>query len=177
VPETSVCDAGVTASEKSGVVAVMVRAMVAVWLSLPEVPVRVTVAEPAVTALLAVRVTLCAVPAAKVSVAGFAVTPAGSPLRATVTGAANPFIALAVTLTGCPAAPPLREAVAGETPREKSGEPLLADVLLPPQPMIAAEIITMTVTNKDKTRSSQRLRMTGPPCGRAGRHIDNISGV
>jgi hypothetical protein len=144
---------------------------------LPEVPVKVTVAEPPIAALLAVKVMFCAVPAVKVSVAGVAVTPAGNPLSATVTGAENPFIALAVTLTGAPAAPPITEAVVGETPREKSGEPLFDGVLLlPPQPAIAANIVTRTVTN-DETRSSQRLRMTEPPCGRAGQHMNNISGV
>jgi hypothetical protein len=176
VPETNVWEAGVTVSEKSVAAAVVVSATVAVWLSLPEVPVKVTVAEPAVTALLAVKVMLCALPAVKLSVAGFAATPVGNPLSATVTGAENPFIALAVTLTGCPAAPPVTEAVAGETPREKSAEALFEDALLPPQPVIAPETITRKVTSKE-TRSSPRLRMTEPPCGRTGRHIHAISGV
>ena len=54
VPSTSVCDVGVTVKEKSGgaVAEVAVRQLssaqpCALWLSMPEVPVSVTVAEPA----------------------------------------------------------------------------------------------------------------------------------
>ena len=111
---------GVTVREKSGAErAVVVRAMVAVWLSLPEVPVKVTVADPA-AALPAVKVIFCAVPGVNVSVAGFAVTPAGRPLSATAIGAENPFMALVSHVTGSPADPPINEAVVGETLREKS---------------------------------------------------------
>ena len=104
----------VSRREKSrGPAAVVVRAMVAVWLSLPEVPVKVTVADPA-AALPAVKVIFCAAPGVNVSVAGFAVTPAGRPLSATAMGAENPFMALAVTVTDCPADPPIRRPSSGK---------------------------------------------------------------
>jgi hypothetical protein len=162
VPLTSVCDVGVTVKTKSGVVvAVVVSATVAVWLSVPEVPVSVTVAEPLATTVSAVKVTFCAAPAIKVSAAGFAVTPAGNPLSATVTGEVNPFIALALTLTDCPLAPALTEVVAGETPRVKSGVVVFAGMWVPPQPVSATEIPIRAVTAK-QTRSSN-LHMPEAP--------------
>jgi hypothetical protein len=122
----------------------------------PELPVRVTVAEPLATVVSAVKVMLCATPGTSVSVAGFAETPVGSPLGATVTCPAKPCIALAVTLIGCPVVPPVRESVAGETLREKSGVVISAGMLLP-QP-VTAGIVAIEVTMKE-TRKSSLLRM------------------
>jgi hypothetical protein len=57
----------------------------------------------------------------RVSVAGLAVTPAGSPVRVTATGLEKPFTALAETLMGIPAAPAVRVSEAGAAVRVKSG--------------------------------------------------------
>src|ERR1700745_247349 len=79
VPSTSVCDVGVTVKEKSGGgggggggAAVVVSAPVALWLSMPEVPVSVTVAVSVATVASAANVIFFATPAASVSVAGVA---------------------------------------------------------------------------------------------------------
>jgi hypothetical protein len=121
VPWTNVCEAGVTVKEKSARgAAVVASATVALWLSVPEVPVSVTIADPVATVASGAKAIFCATPAARVRVPGFAVTPAGSPLNATTTGALNPFIALAVTLTDWAGPPPVSEAVAGETLKMKS---------------------------------------------------------
>ena len=85
--------------------AVTVKATVAVCVKVPEVPVKVTVALPTVAFAAAVSVTLCAVPGVSVSVAGFAVTPVGSPLMVTITVAVNPFVGTASTLTDFPVLP------------------------------------------------------------------------
>jgi hypothetical protein len=161
VPVTSVCDAGTTVNEKSGGDgrAVVVSATVAVWLSMPEVPVRVMAAEPLATVASAVKVMFCATPGTSVSIAGLAETPVGSPLGATVTFPAKPCIALAITLTGCPDAPPVTDAVAGETFREKSGVVVRSGMLLP-HPLIA-RIVANEVTMKE-TRKSSLLRILCP---------------
>lgn len=88
---------------------------------LPDVPVNVSVGVPAAALLAAIRVKLCAVPGVNDNVAGLLVTPAGSPVIATATGEANPFAAVAVTLTGCPAPPAVTATVVGATLSEKSG--------------------------------------------------------
>jgi hypothetical protein len=174
VPSTSVCDVGVTVREKSGGgggAAVVVNATVVLRLSVPEVPVSVTVAAPVAIVASAVKVIFCATPGIRVSVAGLAVTPAGNPPGETVTAAANPFIALAVTLIDCPAAPPITEAVAGETPRLKSGVGVgaLEGIWVPPQPVIADGIDTRRVRTSET--SSPCLRMPVPPRGRRGRRM------
>jgi hypothetical protein len=112
--------AGVAVSEKFAA-AVTVNATVAVCVKAPEVPVKVTVALPTVAFAAAVSVTLCAVPGVNVSDVGFAVTPVGSPLIATVTVPVNPFAATASTLTGFPAAPAWIDRVAGVAVKEKLG--------------------------------------------------------
>ena len=93
---------------------------VAEWLRLPEVPVSVTVALPAAAVAAAVRVTVWAVPGVKVSVAGLAVTPLGSPVMATAMVLLKELIAVARTLTFEPFPPATRDTDAGETEREKS---------------------------------------------------------
>jgi hypothetical protein len=99
-PATIVSDAGDTAREKSGGggAAETVNATAAEWLRVPDVPVRVTVALPAAAVEAAASVTFCAIPGVSVSVAGFAVTPAGSPVNATVTTSVKPFAGTALTL-------------------------------------------------------------------------------
>ena len=62
---------------------------------LPEVPVNVTVDVAATALSAAVNVVLCATPGARLNVVGFAVTPAGSPMIATVTVPANELTAAA----------------------------------------------------------------------------------
>jgi hypothetical protein len=83
--------------------------------------VKVTVALPAAALDAALSVTFCAVPGVNVSVAGFAVTPLGSPEIATVTEPVKPFTAVASTLTGEPAAPAVMFSDVGEIVSEKSG--------------------------------------------------------
>ena len=82
---------------------------------------KVTVALPAAAVEAAVNVTFCAVPGVNVSVAGFAVTPLGSPVIATATVPLKPFTAVARTLIGEPIAPAVMVNDAGEIVSEKSG--------------------------------------------------------
>ena len=92
---------------------------------LPEVPVNVIVDVAAAAVRAAVNVVLCAVPGVRFNVAGFAVTPAGSPLIVTETALAKELSAAAVRLTGKPVAPPVIVSVAGDTDNVKSGsEPM-----------------------------------------------------
>ncbi len=113
--------AGVTVNEKSGTAAgVIVSITVAVWLSVPDVPVSVIVAVPAAAEDPAVSVKVWAAPGVRVKVDGLAVTPAGSPLRETLTLPENPLSAVAVTEMACPVAPAVRLRVDGEAVRLKS---------------------------------------------------------
>jgi hypothetical protein len=98
-----------------------VRASVAECVRLPEVPVKVTVGADADAPDAAVSVTLCAVPAVKVSVAGLAVTPEGSPVIATATEPLKEFTAVARTLTLPPVAPAVIVSEVGDSVSEKSG--------------------------------------------------------
>jgi hypothetical protein len=121
-PPVSESDVGERVREKSGGgAAETVSATPAVWLNVPEVPVNVAVELPAVAVLPAVRVTVFATPGDRVSVAGLAVTPVGSPDMATVTIPLNPLDAVAVTLTVWPAPPAVIAKVVGVAIREKSG--------------------------------------------------------
>src|SRR5579875_486440 len=99
-----------------------VSATVAAWVRLAAVPVSVTVGVAAAAPLAAVSVVLCAVPGVRESVAGFAVTPEGSPLMFTETVLLNPFVGTALTLIFCPPLPAVSVSAAGETDREKSGD-------------------------------------------------------
>ena len=116
---------GATVSEKSGAgaAAVTVSAMGAVWVRLPDVPVKVMDAMPAVEEDAAVSVRFCAVPGTSVSVDGLAVTPEGKPLSVTVTVPVKPFRALAVTEADCPAPPAVNARFEGVADREKSAFP------------------------------------------------------
>jgi hypothetical protein len=99
----------------------IVSAAVITWLSVPELPVRVIIALPAVVAAEAVIVTLCATPGVSISVEGCAVTPLGSPLIATDTVPLNPLTGTALTLICCPAPPDISEIAVGVEDKEKSG--------------------------------------------------------
>jgi hypothetical protein len=98
----------------------MVVATVAEWLSIPEVPVRVNVALPATALPEAVTVTLSAALGVRLSVAGCAVTPLGSPAIATSTNPINPLAGAAFTLICCPPPPGVSETLAGVAVRLKS---------------------------------------------------------
>jgi hypothetical protein len=97
-----------------------VKASGAVCVKLPDVPVKVTVDVAPAVAIPAVNVVLCATPGVRFNVAGFAVTPAGSPVIATATVPVNELIAPAVTLTKEPAAPPTIVNDVGDNISEKS---------------------------------------------------------
>jgi hypothetical protein len=114
---------------KSGGGGAMVAVTVAEWLKAPEVPVNVTMALPAAALTAAVTVTVCAVPGVKLSVAGCAVTPMGSPAIATLTIPVKPLAGTAFTLICCPVPPGTSEMLAGVVVRVKS---LAAEGLEPP---------------------------------------------
>jgi hypothetical protein len=78
-------------------------------------------ALPGVVVLAAASVTLCGAPGVSESEAGLAVTPAGNPLRATLTVPVNPLSAVAVSCTGCPVPPAFKLRDEGVTASEKSG--------------------------------------------------------
>jgi len=93
----------------------------AVCVRVPDVPVKVTVDDPAAVPAGAVSVSVAAVPGVRVRDDGCAVTPAGRPAIATCTLEENPFSGAASTET-VPAVPSdVKVNVAGVTPREKSG--------------------------------------------------------
>jgi hypothetical protein len=98
----------------------MVAAIVAEWFRAPDVPVNVTIALPATALAEAVTVTVCAVPGARLRVAGCAVTPPGSPLTATFTIPVNPLVGTAFTLICCPPPPGTSATLAGVAIRLKS---------------------------------------------------------
>jgi hypothetical protein len=66
-----------------------------VWLSEPEVPVRVTVAFPVAADELAEKTSVCDCPGVRVRVEGEVVTPWGRPLACTVISAEKPLVPLA----------------------------------------------------------------------------------
>ena len=85
--------------------------MVVLAVSVPDVPVMVTVEVPAVAVLLAVKViTLLAVAGL---VPNAAVTPVGKPVAARVTLPVNPFTGVTVTVS-VPVLPTVTEREAGE---------------------------------------------------------------
>ena len=67
----------------------------ALWLSEPEVPVRVTVAFPVVADELAENVSVCDCAGVRVRVEGDVVTPWGRPLTFTVISAEKPLVPVA----------------------------------------------------------------------------------
>src|SRR5262252_4715508 len=92
--------------------------MVVVWLRVPLVPVTVTVADPVVAVVEAVKVRVLA----PVVDAGLklAVTPAGKPLAVSETLPLKPFSRLTVIVL-LPVPPCFTERVAGFAVKEKSG--------------------------------------------------------
>jgi hypothetical protein len=140
-----VSDVGDTLRAKSGGAgAEIVTGTVTEWLSVPEVPVRVSVALPAAAVVAAVIVTFCAIPGVRVSVAGCAITPASSPVIATVTIPVNPLAATSSTLICCVAPPGTSVRLDGIKPRAKSAATVGLDP--PPQDI--------------KTRHRRRLTLT-----------------
>jgi hypothetical protein len=109
----------------------MVAATVAERLRAPEVPVKVTMALPAAAIAPAVTVTVWAVPGVKLSVAGCAVTPMGSPAIATFTIPVKPLAGTAFTLICCPPPPGTSGMLVGVAVRVKS--PAAAGLEPPPQ--------------------------------------------
>jgi len=95
-------------------------ATAAEWLKAPDVPANVTMTLPATAFAEALTVTVCAVPGVKLSVAGCAVTPLGSPVIATFTVPVNPLAGTAFTLICCPPPPGTSETLAGVAVRLKS---------------------------------------------------------
>jgi len=85
----------------------------------PEVPVNVTVADPAAVPAEAVNVSSEAVPGVSVSEEGFAVTPAGNPLMVIGTLEENPFCPVARTETGVAVPFAANVTAAGVTESEK----------------------------------------------------------
>jgi hypothetical protein len=122
-PGVRLSDCGVTASEKSGDGAKppTVIARGAVWVSAPDVPVKVAVAEAAAVPTGAVRESVAAVPGVSVMDDGCTVTPEGKPATVTCTLEENPFrpVASRETVAGVPLA--VRVTAAGITLKEKSG--------------------------------------------------------
>ena len=108
----------------------MVAVTLAVWLSVPEVPVKAMALLPRVVLAAAVSVTFCAVPGMSDSEAGLAVTPAGNPVMATETLPVKAFSAVAVTCTAEPVAPATRLRDVGVTENEKSGAAATVSVTL-----------------------------------------------
>jgi hypothetical protein len=94
---------------------------------------------------LAVRLTLCGVPGVSVSVAGCAVTPAGSPVIATDTIPVKPFNPAALTLSCCPAPPAIGVTLEGITDKEKSA----AGVVLGASPAAAWDPLPHDTTAKN----------------------------
>ena len=85
----------------------------AAWLREPDVPVKTTLAAPAVAEADAVRLTCWPVPGVRVNVDGVAVTPCGKPVKATATEPLKPLAATAVTVTDCAAPPAVKAALDG----------------------------------------------------------------
>jgi hypothetical protein len=119
-PDVNVKLVGLIASVKSAGAAAIFSVNVAVCTNAPEVPVTVTVLVPATALAAAVTVSVCGVPGVTVGVAGFTVTPAGSPLTAIPTPAVNPFTPLTETAVDPPAPPAVTLTVVGFTEIVKS---------------------------------------------------------
>jgi hypothetical protein len=121
-PGTSETLAGKTVRLKSatGGGAETPTATAAEWLRPPDVPANVTMALAAAELAEALTVIVCAVPGVKLSEAGCAVTPLGSPAIATFTMPVNPLAGTAFTLICCPPPPGASETLAGVAVRLKS---------------------------------------------------------
>lgn len=122
-PVVRVTVVGLTAIAKSGAdaAAVTFNWKDALWLRVPEVPTNWTEAVPVVAFAAAEKLICCGVPGVRLSVAGDAVTPVGSPLIVTWTVPVNPLRAVAESVTACAEPPALSDTVVGLTVRLKSG--------------------------------------------------------
>jgi len=111
-------------------------AMVALWVSRPEVPARVTVEDPAAAPGLAVKLRSCAASVLTLSWVGETVIPAERLEAVTATGEAKPLAPRMVTDI-CPGAPPgVSVSTAGEAATEKSAR-VVGELAVPdPQPPI-----------------------------------------
>jgi hypothetical protein len=87
----------------------------------PDVAVNVTACVAAAAVRAAVNVVLCATPGVRFKVAGLAVTPVGNPVIATATAPLRELTAVAVMLTGEPAAPAMIVKDVGLSASVKSG--------------------------------------------------------
>jgi hypothetical protein len=101
---------------------------------LPDVPVKVMVGAEDATLDAAESVMVCGVPGARLSVAGVAVTPVGSPEIETETMPLKEFIEFAVNEICAPDAPLMMVVEAGVALREKSGAGGGEAVFIPPPP-------------------------------------------
>jgi len=113
---------GVTAKLKSaggGGAAATVSATATVCVSVPELPVNVSVALPAATVGATASVIVCGSPALTLIVEELAVTPAGRPETATLTTPLNPFTPVTARLT-CPVLPAVTVSEAGVALNVKS---------------------------------------------------------
>jgi hypothetical protein len=119
-PKVRVSEEGERSKQKLGGEVETVSATVAVWLSVPELAVKVMVAVPAAEVQAAARVIFCAVPGIRLKVEGDKVTPEGIPVAETDTVPENSLSAVAITLITCPAPPEVRVAAEGERVTEKS---------------------------------------------------------
>jgi hypothetical protein len=135
-PGTTVMLAGATSREKSGGVGgsgeATDRDAEALCVSVPEVPVRATLAVPATAAEEAVMLICMSEPGVIERVIGVAVTPAGSEPTVTATLPLKPFSGETPTVNVCAAPPGTTVMLAGATSREKSD--MLPPLLLPPPP-------------------------------------------
>jgi len=155
-PAARVMVAGDAVREKSGAggAGETVAAITAEWLSVPEVPVSVMLKLAAEAVESAARVRLFAVPGVRVKVAGFAATPAGRPLTATVTMAAKPLAGTAFTLICCPVPPGTRETVAGLEVSEKSA---VGGVDVDVEDVVAVVLVPQAVSASRKNRHAGQL--------------------
>ena len=137
----------------------MVRLIVVVWVSVPEVPDTVTVAVPVVAVLLAVKVTTL------VEVVGLvpklAVTPAGRPEADKLTLPVNPF-SLFTVIVLLPLPPRVTATLVDEAESEKSGaawaftvrEIVVVCVVVPEVPVIVTvDVPVVAVTLAVRVRT------------------------
>jgi hypothetical protein len=139
-PRFTVTDPGFGVRLKSG--AATVSPTVVVWLRLPLVPVIVTVADPRVAVLLAVRVRLVLLPVVGVGL-NAAVTPVGKPLAVKATLPVKPPVRVMVIVL-LPLPPRAMLTLAGLADSEKSGAAtvkLIVVVCVSPPPV--AVIVTV----------------------------------
>ena len=167
--------AGDALREKSGAGAmVTLRARGIACEREPEVPVSVTVPEPAAAFAPAVSVMVCATPGIRLSDTGEAVTPAGRPEIATETIPLKPLIAVALTETCWLPDPAVSATLPDDALREKSATVVSAG-LAPPEPHPATPKVmqvkasnTLKLTTREigfrRPRVLKSMRLASLPC-------------